>query len=80
MAYLVLVALALLGTLASLERDGFDGLNNLAQLVLGLPWTVTPRGANHATNAYIDAACGAFNALLLFLVVCRVERPGSSVN
>ncbi len=37
---LVLVALAL--TLQSLSRDDFDGLNNVLQLPLALPWAILP--------------------------------------
>jgi hypothetical protein len=53
---LVLVALAL--TLQSLSRDDFDGLNNVLQLPLALPWAILPvsdHGRHHRALPALDA-------------------------
>lgn len=82
--YLGLVVLALVVTLRSLDGDDFDGLNNLLQLPLALPWSITPRGTDHVQNAYIDAGFGALNAALLYLLLRRVRgrrnAAGSAVE
>ena len=79
--YLVLVAIALVVvTLRSLDKDDFDGLNNLFQLPLALPWSITPRGTDHVQNAYIDAGFGALNATLLYLWLRRVRRRRSATG
>ncbi|HOT78946.1 MAG TPA: hypothetical protein PKY13_03115 [Microthrixaceae bacterium] len=63
---LVLVnVLAYWATVHSLRGDGFDGLNNSFQLLLGLPWTLTPRGADHVFNALVDLGCGLINGAIL---------------
>lgn len=72
--YLLLVAFALVVTLRSLDRDEFDGLNNLLQIPLALPWWLIPRGTDHVQNAYIDAGFGALNAVLIYAALRWVQR------
>jgi hypothetical protein len=62
----VAVVYALVLTLGSLAGDGFDGLDNAAQLPLSLPWVfMVPRGTDHVANAWLDAGFGLANAALL---------------
>jgi ABC-type sugar transport system permease subunit len=74
LAYLLLVAIALGLALRSLDKQEFDGLNNLFQVLLALPWAISPRGSDHVLSAYIDAGCGALNAALLLLFLRWVRR------
>jgi hypothetical protein len=61
------VVYALAVTLRSLAGEDFDGLNNLAQLPLSLPWAfMVPRGTDHVANAWLDAGFGLANAALLY--------------
>lgn len=77
--YLALVGIALVFTLRSLAVDDFDGLNNLFQLPLALPWVIAPLGGtDHVQNAYIFAGFGALNAVLLYLWLRRVRRRRGS--
>lgn len=65
-AWATATVLALVATLASLRRDDFDGLNNIYQLPLAFPWIILPVGTkNHEFNAYVMAAMGLANAVLL---------------
>lgn len=41
-AYSALVLVALFLTLQSLSENDFDGLNNILQLPLALPWAILP--------------------------------------
>lgn len=67
----VIIALAL--TLQPLSKDEFDGLNNLLQLPLALPWGVlVPANPSHAVQAWIDAGWGTLNGALLAVLVGAV--------
>ena len=64
------VVYALVWTLDSLRKpDGFDGLNNMLQIPLALPWFLLPIGGiwSHEADAWIVAGMGWLNALLLLL-------------
>lgn len=80
-AYVVwslLVAAALLATLASLRTDDFDGLNNLLQLPLALPWLIVMPllpSSSHVVDAWTLAGFGWLNGLLLLWVLGRLGRP-----
>lgn len=73
LTYAAVVAVALRLTLASLATDDFDGLNNLAQLPLALPWVLIPIGGvlSHEGDAWVLAAFGWLNAALLYLYLRR---------
>ena len=77
------VAVALVSTLNSLKTDDFDGLNNMLQIPLALPWFLLPIGGiwSHEVDAWITAAMGWFNALLILLFFPewrrRREREGA---
>lgn len=71
------VTAALVGTLSSLGTDEFDGLNNMAQIPLALPWFLVPIGGiwSHGADAWIVAGMGWVNALLLLLYgECLLNR------
>ena len=63
-------AYALVWTVDSLRKpDGFDGLNNMLQIPLALPWSLMPVRWmwSYEVNAWIDAVLGWLNALLILL-------------
>jgi hypothetical protein len=72
----IAVAVALVGTLMSLARDDFDGLNNLLQIPFALPWLLIPIGGiwSHETDAWIAAAMGWFNAALILIYLPEWRR------
>jgi hypothetical protein len=72
----VLVAVALKATLDSLRVDDFDGLNNMAQIPFALPWFLIPIGDawSHETDAWVVAAMGWFNGLLILLFLPEWRR------
>lgn len=71
-AWEVLVGLALAATLDSLHSDEFDGLNNILQIPLALPWWfLVPYPGNHIADAWVAAGAGTFNAVLIYLAVRR---------
>ena len=65
----VAVAVALAVTLHRLRTDAFDGLNNLLQIPLALPWFLLPTGAiwGHTVDAWVAAGMGWLNGLLVLL-------------
>lgn len=70
---------ALLITLASLEQDDYDGLNNIFQIPLALPWFLLPTAAllNHLQDAWVAFGEGLLNAVLLHVWLRRrTSRPG----
>lgn len=67
----LLVTVALASTLHSLSRDDFDGLNNVAQIPLALPWVLIPVGNDHVANAWRDACLGLVNAAIVYVFVLR---------
>jgi hypothetical protein len=75
-AWSIAVAIALVSTLNSLETDDFDGLNNLLQIPFALPWFLLPIGGiwSHQVDAWIAAAMGWFNALLILLFLPEWRR------
>lgn len=77
-AWIVGTAIALVVTLASLSRDDFDGLNNLWQIPFALPWFLLPAFGSNAVQAWIAAAMGLLNALLIYRWLSR--QSGSLVN
>jgi hypothetical protein len=64
-----LVAVALLYTLDNLSKHDFDGLNNMFQIPLALPWFLIPIGGmwSDQTDAWIAAAMGWVNAVIILL-------------
>lgn len=59
-------------TLRFTPQTDFDGLNNILQIPLALPWFLTPSPAwSHEGNACRDAAAGVLNALLIFILGSR---------
>jgi hypothetical protein len=75
----VAVAIALVSTLNSLGKDDFDGLNNMLQIPFALPWFLLPIGGiwSHEVDAWIAAAMGWFNALLILLLLPEWRRRHS---
>ncbi len=74
----VAVGLALARTLDSLRTDDFDGLNNMLQIPLALPWVLVPIGGiwSHETDAWVVAGMGWLNAVLLLLFgPSLLDRP-----
>lgn len=73
--WVVLVVGALVATLQSLGTDDFDGLNNMLQIPLALPWfIIVPSVGSHVADAWIVAGLGMLNAVLLFVVVTKAQR------
>lgn len=74
----VAVAGALAVTLHSLNTDDFDGLNNLLQIPLALPWFLLPlpalTGWSHEVDAWAVAAMGWANGLLIAAWLRRRAR------
>ena len=70
------VALALAATLSSLRSSGYDGLNNMFQIPLALPWLFIPIGGSgsHEADAWIAAAMGWLNAVLILLFLPEYRR------
>jgi hypothetical protein len=75
MVWVVAVAVALLVTLRSLHRDDFDGLNNLFQIPFAMPWFLVPLprlfGSSHETDAWVTAAMGWMNGVILYALLRR---------
>ena len=70
---LVVGALAL--TLRSLRQDDFDGLNNILQIPLALPWFLIPSPEwSHEANAWRDFGAGLLNGMIIFILVTRWDR------
>jgi hypothetical protein len=80
-AWALLVAMALIATLGSLRDDGFDGLNNMAQIPFALPWWLLPLPAtfdwSHETDAWATAGMGWFNAVLVVVIVRLAQRASN---
>jgi hypothetical protein len=75
LGWAVLVVGALVATLESLRTDDFDGLNNMLQIPLALPWFfVVPSVGSHVGDAWIVAGLGMVNAVLLFLLVSKAQE------
>lgn len=77
--YAGLVMLALGITLQSLSSDEFDGLNNILQIPLALPWWfIVPAPFGHTVDAFVTAALGLINAVLVYLLLRRysLRRAG----
>ncbi len=71
----VLVVGALVTTLQSLRTDDFDGLNNMLQIPLALPWfLIVPSVGSHVADAWIVAGLGMVNAVLLYVLVSKAQR------
>ncbi len=71
---------ALVVTLRSLSKHGYDGLNNMLQVPLTLPWWfVVPARGSHTVDAWMTAGLGLLNAVLLYVLLRRFlqERPAS---
>lgn len=77
--YAALVLVALVVTLRSLSKDDFDGLNNMLQIPLALPWwVIVPAPVSHRADAFVTAGLGLLNSGLLYLLLRRVlARPSS---
>ncbi len=57
--YATLVVVALIVTLRSLSTEDFDGLNNMLQIPLALPWwVVVPAPTSHKADALVTAGLG----------------------
>ncbi len=64
--YATLVVAALVVTLRPLSKHDYDGLNNMLQVPLALPWWfVVPAPGSHAVDAWMTAGLGPLNAILL---------------
>lgn len=75
LAWAALVALALMTTLSAFRHDEFDGLNNMAQIPLGLPWILIPMStSDHVRDAWVAAGWGWLNAVLVAWWVSRWRR------
>ncbi len=75
MLYALLVAMALAVTLQSLASEDFDGLNNMLQIPLALPWwVVVPAPSSHTADAWVTAGLGWVNAGVLYVVLRRLLR------
>jgi hypothetical protein len=78
LVWAVLVAIALVATLSSLQEADFDGLNNLLQIPLALPWSLLPvpglTGWSHEADAWFLAAMGWVNGTILAVWVDRRVR------
>ena len=75
MVWLVFVAVGLVTTLKSLRHDDFDGLNNMLQVPLALPWwLVVPSLWGHTVDAWVTAGLGTVNAGLIYILVSRWDR------
>jgi hypothetical protein len=74
-AWSLMVAGALAATLSSLRTSDFDGLNNVLQLPLALPWALIPTpaltGWSHTTDAWAVALMGLVNGVILAAVIER---------
>ena len=67
-----LVVVALMLTLRSLSREDFDGLNNMLQIPLALPWwIIVPAPWGHTTDAWVTAGLGLVNAVLVYVLLRR---------
>ena len=75
----LLVAGALVSTLSSLRETAFDGLNNMLQIPLALPWSLLPLPGwadwSHETDAWVLAAMGWANGAIVALWLDRRLRP-----
>lgn len=64
-----LVAGALVSTLTSLREADVDGLNNILQIPLALPWSLLPlpgwTGWSHETDAWVLAGMGWANGVIV---------------
>lgn len=70
--WVLLVTIGLVTTLQSLSDDGFDGLNNMLQVLFALPWwLVVPAPWSHTVDAWVTAGLGVVNAGLVFVLVSR---------
>jgi uncharacterized membrane protein len=81
LSYLFLVLIALASTLRSLYTDSFDGLNNWPQIPLALPWwLIVPYPGSHIADAWLAAAMGGLNALILFMALAWILRRNKRGN
>jgi hypothetical protein len=75
LGWCAMVAGALIATLDSLRTSDFDGLNNILQLPLALPWCLLPlpgtAGWSHEADAWLLAGMGWLNGAILGLWVRR---------
>ena len=74
---------ALVVTLPAVQPDkDFDGLNNLFQIPLALPWFLLPTplltGDSHVVDAWVAAGWGLLNAGLIFAWISRRDRVARS--
>ena len=71
----LMVASALAATLSSLRTSDFDGLNNVLQLPLALPWALIPTpartGWTHTTDAWACALMGLANGMIIAAMMER---------
>jgi hypothetical protein len=70
---------ALVVTLRSFEHSDFDGLNNMFQIPLAVPWFFLPvilpiDTSDSVRNAWMDAGFGLVNAAILYALIART-RP-----
>ncbi|MGH9267932.1 MAG: hypothetical protein ACRD0D_07120 [Acidimicrobiales bacterium] len=73
--YAALVVIALAVTWRSVSSEDFDGLNNILQIPLALPWwIVVPAPASHKADAVLTAGLGLVNAGLIYVVLRRYLR------
>lgn len=74
-----LVVVALVVTLRSLSNNDFDGLNNMLQIPLALPWwLIVPALANYTADAFVTAGLGLLNSGLLYMLLRRVVATRSA--
>ena len=75
--YALAVLGALLSTLHSLSTQDYDGLNNILQIPLGLPWVIlVPSFDDTRVDAFVFASLGWLNAALLYLLLrLSLKRP-----
>ncbi len=73
---------ALVVTLASLRSSDFDGLNNILQLPLAIPWVLLPTGiwTSNYQDAWVVASEGLLNAGFLHVWLHRRAGVAGSAS
>ena len=75
LVWTALVVGALVSTLQSLRTEDFDGLNNLLQIPLALPWfLIMPAVGSNVVDAWVVAGLGMVNGAFLVILVTLAQR------
>lgn len=73
-----LCVLAFVVTYISLQHDDFDGLNNMFQVPLALPWFFLGGSSSHEVNAWVDLGFGLLNVAIFDAVWLYRSRRRSA--